>query len=72
MRSDRAFYAFLPRGCARVVMALLPLFLSDTSRAQQIPVNYDESKVGTYTLPDPLTLENGARVRDAGSWYRQR
>lgn len=53
-------------------MALLPLCLRDTSPAQQIPVNYDESKVGTYTLPDPLTLENGARVRDAGSWYRQR
>src|ERR1039458_2128295 len=24
-----------------------------------IPVNYDESKVGTYTLPDSLTLNNG-------------
>ncbi len=22
-----------------------------------IPVNYDEAKVGTYTLPDPLMLE---------------
>ena len=28
-----------------------------------IPVNYDEAKVGTYTLPDPLTLNNGKPVR---------
>ena len=32
-----------------------------------IPVNYDESKVGTYTLPDPLVTANGARVRDAAT-----
>ena len=30
-----------------------------------IPVNYDEARVGTYTLPDPLTLANGKPVRDA-------
>jgi len=37
-----------------------------------IPVNYDEAKVGTYTLPDPLVLANGKRVRDAKTWYAQR
>ena len=37
-----------------------------------IPVNYDESKVGTYTLPDPLKLENGKPVRDAKSWMKKR
>jgi hypothetical protein len=30
-----------------------------------IPVNYDESKVGTYSLPDPLKLNNGKPVHDA-------
>ena len=30
-----------------------------------IPVNYDESKTGTYTLADPLKLNNGKPVRDA-------
>jgi len=37
-----------------------------------IPVNYDESKVGTYTLPDPLILKNGKPVRDAATWLKLR
>jgi hypothetical protein len=28
-----------------------------------IPVNYTESKVGSYTLPDPLQMANGDPVR---------
>ncbi len=37
-----------------------------------IPVNYDESKVGTYTLTDPLILNNGKPVRDAKTWTKER
>jgi hypothetical protein len=37
-----------------------------------IPVNYDESKVGTYTLPDALTLNDGKPVRDAKTWWTKR
>lgn len=37
-----------------------------------IPVNYDESKVGNYTLPDALTLNNGKPVRDAKTWWTKR
>jgi len=37
-----------------------------------IPVNYDESKVGTYTLPDPLVTTKGVRVRDAAAWTKVR
>jgi hypothetical protein len=37
-----------------------------------IPVNYDETKVGTYTLPDPLVTSKGARVKDAATWMRVR
>jgi hypothetical protein len=37
-----------------------------------IPVNYDESKVGEYTLPDPLKLNNGKPVRNAKTWYTKR
>lgn len=36
------------------------------------PRNYDEAKVGTYTLPDPLTLNDGTHVRDAKTWYARR
>ena len=34
--------------------------------------NYDESKVRPYTLPDPLVLANGTRVRGAATWRKQR
>jgi hypothetical protein len=37
-----------------------------------IPVNYDEAKVGTYTLPDPLVLADGKPVRDAKTWTEKR
>lgn len=37
-----------------------------------IPVNYDEALVGSYTLPDPLVLLNGNKVKDAGDWYKLR
>ena len=37
-----------------------------------IPVNYDEAKVGTYVLPDALTLANGKPVRDAKMWREKR
>ncbi len=34
--------------------------------------NYDEDKVGAYTLPDPLLLSNGQKVTDAETWNTQR
>jgi hypothetical protein len=37
-----------------------------------IPVNYDEAKLGSYSLPDPLVLANGKPVRDARTWYDKR
>jgi len=37
-----------------------------------IPINYDESKVPSYTLPDPLTLQNGKRVTRPEIWHDQR
>jgi hypothetical protein len=37
-----------------------------------IPVNYDESRVGAYTLPDPLVLASGKPVRDANTWNETR
>ena len=37
-----------------------------------IPVNYTESKVGHYTLPDPLKLRDGEPVTDAATWTNKR
>src|SRR5947209_13402381 len=37
-----------------------------------IPVNYDETLTGAYTLPDPLALANGKPVRDAKTWNEKR
>ena len=34
--------------------------------------NYDESKVGTYTLPELLVLQSGKPVRDAKTWLKKR
>ena len=34
--------------------------------------NYDEAKVGNFTLPDPLVMENGDKVRDAKMWKEKR
>ena len=52
---------------------LLLAALAAAAWAQQtIPVNYDESKVGAYTLPDPLVLADGTPVRDARTWTTRR
>jgi hypothetical protein len=37
-----------------------------------IPANYDEAKVGTYTLPDPLKMADGTDVRDVKTWTQKR
>ncbi len=40
--------------------------------AQPAGTNFDESKSGSYTLPDPLTLANGERVRNLKTWQNER
>lgn len=42
------------------------------AKIANIPVNYTEAKVGTYTLPDPLKLANGQAVTDAATWTEKR
>jgi hypothetical protein len=37
-----------------------------------IPANFNETLVGNYTLPDPLVLANGKRVKDAKTWNEKR
>jgi hypothetical protein len=66
--------------CVSVVVSCA-LQLSSSVRAQvadapdakvaNIPVNYTESRVGAYVLPDPLKLASGELVRDAKTWTQK-
>ncbi|MGO9467730.1 MAG: acetylxylan esterase [Isosphaeraceae bacterium] len=40
--------------------------------AQQAEFNYDENKVDSYTLPDPLVMADGRPVANSGQWNRER
>jgi hypothetical protein len=57
---------------ARAQSPAPPVSKSAPAVVAGIPVNYDESKVGEYTLPDPLKLNNGKPVRNAKTWYAKR
>jgi hypothetical protein len=49
-----------------MLMGTIPL------SAQQFEPLYDESKVPSYKLPDPLMFQNGTRVKDKASWPARR
>ncbi|MFN7936255.1 MAG: acetylxylan esterase [Bryobacteraceae bacterium] len=56
-------------------MRLLPaLTLISFALCAQGPneANYDEAKVGSYTLPDPLKMQNGTPVTSPAMWQKQR
>lgn len=53
-------------------MGLLMTPSAQTPAAQPDAANNDEARVPKYTLPDPLTLANGAKVTDAKTWREQR
>ena len=55
-----------------LAIAIIVVALGMTVRPQDPPGNYDESKVGTYTLPDPLVFNNGKPVRTATDWTKLR
>ena len=50
---------------------LLGVCVCAQSPAPFVP-NYDEAKVGTYTLPDPLTMNDGSKVTTAQQWRKRR
>ncbi len=52
--------------------ALLVILSGVCAHATPQEANYDESKVPAYTLPDPLVMENGAKVESAEMWESQR
>jgi len=48
------------------------LVVGAAAAAQPAGFNYDETKVPQYKLPDPLVMANGAPVKDAETWRKQR
>lgn len=51
-----------------MVLLLSVVFLSC---AQQFIPNYDESKVPSYILPDPLVFANGSQVNNGKEWEKR-
>ena len=49
---------------ALCTLALIKVFAQEA--------NYDEAKVGQFTLPDPLVLESGEKMEDAKTWREER
>jgi hypothetical protein len=64
--------ATIPGLAAPAPTALATLAAKPADVVAGIPVNYDESKVGTYTLPDPLKLNDGRPVSNAKTWITKR
>ncbi|MEO6723682.1 MAG: acetylxylan esterase [Blastocatellia bacterium] len=64
--------------CCKFLTALLILLTAAfglrAGLSQNPPAgfNYDEAKVGTYTLPDPLVMADGRRVSKARDWAKRR
>ena len=62
--------AALARGAAHAAVQH-PFEVTDYG-FRRLDKNYDEALVPAYTLPDPLTLQDGRPVTDAAQWYGQR
>ncbi len=54
--------------CVALLSLAFALVAAPTPRATT-PANYDESKVGAFTLPDPLILKNGGTVTTTNDWF---
>jgi hypothetical protein len=61
----------MERFCIAATAAFCFLF-GHFALAQGNHYNYDESKVPHYTIPDPLTLNDGTKVKDAAVWNEKR
>jgi hypothetical protein len=55
-------------------VVLLPWLCAAALAASAPPpgANYDESKAGAYSLPDPLVCADGTKVTDAATWRAKR
>ena len=57
---------------AQSFLFVLLLFGAASAFAQPQGFNYDETKVPSFTLPDPLVLADGEKVVDAKTWREKR
>jgi len=55
-----------------ITLALCCIAFGALAQVRPNESNLDESKVGTYTLPDPLVCADGARVTSAKIWEQKR
>lgn len=61
------------RSMIAAMTALVTLLtIAGLAEAKEPPINYDESKVPQYTLPDPLVTADGKQVGDAATWRQKR
>src|SRR5690349_6477140 len=78
MARRKLFIAAGMVGTASIVAVVAcALSISASAQAPQLPADYpkaqyDESKIPKYTLPDPLVLQNGRRVRNTKEWMQKR
>lgn len=74
----RAIQGYAPNVLTEAVMTQMDAELAELTpiARPEAPyvrvVNTDEARVGEYTLPDVLRLQNGRRVRDAQTWWEAR
>jgi hypothetical protein len=57
-----------------LAVGLVCAWVCSGAHAQQrcANLNYDESKVGDYTVPDPLLGKDGNRITDPTAWRQKR
>ena len=58
--------------CFALSLAGTLCLVANMPAADRRNVNYDESKVGNYTLPDPLVMSDGTKVTEAKLWQMKR
>ncbi len=66
-----SFKQSLLRGLACAFWLCGMVLLAQAQTPPFVP-NYDEAKVGSYELPDPLRMANGQPVTDAKAWRARR
>ena len=54
-----------------IPISFILIFTNIAMSAQDIPINYDESKILPYTLPDPLQTKDGKRITTSRQWLEQ-